>query len=215
MSEAQSYYLQIYKLLNAIDNDLALPDSLRSEEIIITHCRRIISNLSTQNVSLKELFENHISTEEFALDSFENLIYSIGRFYELVKRYPSFIKIVGFGFKRTRFLNCHAPAIDFPEQNIEYIPMDPIPNFTDCTRLDDYYDDLYLQEKKNALDLFQVDWYGTKESLYKKKVQRNPFKRYHQYPLPVSFQGPIENDQEFFETYVKGKMPWSRAKHEL
>lgn len=54
----------------------------------------------------KELFKNdeelileRISTETFARDSFENVVFLICRFYEIFGTYPERITIVGFEFK--------------------------------------------------------------------------------------------------------------------
>jgi hypothetical protein len=40
--------------------------------------------------------------EEFALDSYENLLFSLARFKEFTGRYPTKITVVGYGVKRRR-----------------------------------------------------------------------------------------------------------------
>ena len=50
------------------------------------------------------------STEEFATDSFENLLFSICRFREITGSYPKEITVVSFSFKRRRFEMLHAPG---------------------------------------------------------------------------------------------------------
>jgi hypothetical protein len=51
-----------------------------------------------------------VATEEHARDSFENLLFSICRFYELTGNYPESITVVGFEFKKERFIKVHRAA---------------------------------------------------------------------------------------------------------
>ncbi len=43
-----------------------------------------------------------VSTEEFALDSFENLLFSVCRFKQLTQNYPTDITVISLEFKRKR-----------------------------------------------------------------------------------------------------------------
>ena len=49
--------------------------------------------------------------EDYARDSFENLMFSICRFKEVVGRYPSRFTVIGYGFKERRFVDLHRPAL--------------------------------------------------------------------------------------------------------
>ncbi len=69
---------------------------------------------------------SRISTEIFAKDSFENILFSICRFYELTRKYPSRITIVGFEFKKKRFVELHRPALRFPLERFSYVGIDPM-----------------------------------------------------------------------------------------
>ncbi|QRV94024.1 cytoplasm protein [Ceratobasidium sp. AG-Ba] len=51
------------------------------------------------------------TTEDYALDSFQNLLFSIARFKERTGRYPRKVTVVGFGVKRARFEKLHARAL--------------------------------------------------------------------------------------------------------
>ncbi|CAJ0626845.1 20500_t:CDS:2 [Entrophospora sp. SA101] len=92
---------------------------------------------------------------EYAKDSYENLIFSICRFYEFTGNYPNKITIIGFKFKSTRFINLHRLAIKFPLERFNYIGIDP---------------------ENNLLDS-EADLYGCHDKLQKKKLLRNPFRR--------------------------------------
>ncbi|KAI8971099.1 hypothetical protein BDB01DRAFT_845257 [Pilobolus umbonatus] len=73
----------------------------------------MISKLLLAERGLDELVERTI-TEEYAKDSYENLLYSICRFSEMTGNYPSKITVVGFEFKRDRFESIHRYAIKYP-----------------------------------------------------------------------------------------------------
>ncbi|MFS7912656.1 hypothetical protein Hanom_Chr02g00132481 [Helianthus anomalus] len=60
-------------------------------------------------------------TEEHARDSFENLLFSVCRFRELTGSYPQNITVVGYDFKKERFVNLHRSAIRFPELRFSYL----------------------------------------------------------------------------------------------
>jgi hypothetical protein len=62
----------------------------------------------------KFLLERVIS-EEFARDSYENILFSLCRFFEVTGRYPEKITVVGFGFKEKRFTELHRKAVRFPK----------------------------------------------------------------------------------------------------
>ncbi|AMD19044.1 HBR143Cp [Eremothecium sinecaudum] len=214
ISEACSYYSMAQKLLTWIELGKTVPDQLKDDIEIIPNCKAIINTLQDKyRITVAELFEKHISTEVFALDSFDNLLYSIGRFHELTSYYPVGITIVGFGFKKERFLNYHAKAIDFPSERIKYISKEPIPDYSDPKAIEGYFTTLKELEKKNALCLFASDWYGTRDTLALKKNSRNPFKKNHRYSLPLHHlqneDFKIIDDQQYYNQFISGKMPWS------
>jgi hypothetical protein len=60
------------------------------------------------------------TTEDAALDSFQNVLFSIARFRELTGAYPSRITIVGHNFKRRRFEQLHRHALRWPKLRFTY-----------------------------------------------------------------------------------------------
>ena len=60
------------------------------------------------------LLERAIS-EEYARDSYENILFSLCRFFEVIGRYPEKITVIGFGFKERRFVDLHRKAVRFPK----------------------------------------------------------------------------------------------------
>lgn len=64
------------------------------------------------------------TTEPYALDSYQNLLFSVARFREYTGRYPSKITVVGYDFKRRRFEELHRAAMRWPNSKFEYVGID-------------------------------------------------------------------------------------------
>ncbi|KAL7415483.1 hypothetical protein BDY24DRAFT_431908 [Mrakia frigida] len=111
------------------------------------------------------------TTEDFALDSFQNLLFSIARFHEITSSYPSRITVVGFGVKEARFKELHRAALRFPEARFEYVGIDLAGDLTS----------FYEGERKNGYHPFTLDLYGCHPPLVSKRRRRNPFARWHPY----------------------------------
>jgi len=108
--------------------------------------------------------ESRIFTEEYAQDSFENLLFSICRFYELAKKFPRRITVIDFESKRARFEQLHLSALRFPRKKFTYIGHGDRIVKTD------------LGEVNSLSNLFQRDPYGCRGELAaKKKLERDPF----------------------------------------
>lgn len=58
--------------------------------------------------------------QDRARDSLENLLFGLCRFYELVGRYPEFVVVVGYDFKKHRFSTLHRTALRLPEEGFRY-----------------------------------------------------------------------------------------------
>eukprot|EP00755_Sulcionema_specki_P012796 Sspe_Gene.52305::Locus_28988_Transcript_1_1_Confidence_1.000_Length_768::g.52305::m.52305 len=64
-------------------------------------------------------------TEEFAKDSYENLIFSICRFREVYSIYPERITVISYNYKKNRFVNHHRRAIRYPQESFNFEGVDP------------------------------------------------------------------------------------------
>jgi hypothetical protein len=132
--------------------------------------------LSEQNQYFPIHLMNRIFLEEFAKDSYENLLFSICRFREITNHYPSKITVVGFDFKSYRFTELHRKAIHFPIQNFSYIGL-----HVNHRNFD--YHQAQLGENI-AVEEFMNDLYGCKNpELQIKRKKRNPFYRKTPYEL--------------------------------
>lgn len=143
------------------------------------------------------------TTEEFATDSFENLMFSVCRFREITGRYPDKITMVSFTFKQRRFEEMHSHALRWPIDRFAYLGVDPPPS----TGFD--LQESQKGELENAARPFETDPYGCHTPvLQQKRRDRNPFSRTPPYPLTcpdmselLSWCGPELIDQS--------NVPWS------
>ena len=53
------------------------------------------------------------------------MISAICRFREVTSRYPARITVVGYSFKRDRFVGLHRAALGFPAAQFEYAGLQP------------------------------------------------------------------------------------------
>jgi len=125
-----------------------------------------------------------VYVEEFAKDSYENLLFSLCRFKEVTNHYPSRITVVGFDFKSYRFTELHRKAIHFPKENFTYVGLEPLHRNFD-----------HQQAKLGehiAVQEFIKDMYGCRdENLVVKKKKRNPFSRTTPYELACPELKPL------------------------
>lgn len=106
-------------------------------------------------------------TEDFARDSLQNVLFSMCRFWQVTGRWPAKTTVVGFPFKRERFVDVHWPAchIEDAEKSIGF----EYASVGDPTAIDD------------ALPLFKDDPAGCKSPLLDKRRLRNPYSQQHSY----------------------------------
>ncbi|KAK6544115.1 hypothetical protein TWF694_000825 [Orbilia ellipsospora] len=165
-----------------------------------------LSKLIEPNTSLF----NRSTTEEFARDSYENILFSICRFHEYTSNYPSRITIVGFEFKRERIENLHREAIRFPANKFEYLGID---NMGDNSQLETFK----KGEKEGPEAQFRADPHGCSDpTLTAKKKGRNPFRTRHGYEVTSPELRGLLGWCRMAESVVDGKsqpykgtLPWS------
>jgi hypothetical protein len=120
--------------------------------------------------------EHRVFLEEYARDSFENLLFSVCRFREITGNYPSRISVVGFDFKGNRFQELHRKAIGFPSSNFTYVGVRTVHPHFDQSKA--------VRGENVAVQSFTKDLYGCNDpSLFQKRETRNPFRRTVPYEL--------------------------------
>ncbi|KAJ7124977.1 hypothetical protein C8R44DRAFT_781955 [Mycena epipterygia] len=113
------------------------------------------------------------TSEGYALDSFQNLLFSIARFHEHTGSYPQKITVVGYEMKRARFVELHRTAIRWPESRFNYIGID----------MDGDNSQARQGERQNGYLPYLSDLYGCHTYLANKRRQRNYDARYPPYYL--------------------------------
>lgn len=131
-------------------------------------------------------------TEDYALDSFQNLLFSITRFHEIAlaaglsgrRSWPSKITVVGFEMKRRRFVELHRSALRWPEANFNYIGVDSSePEGRQKGWEGEVSVLLSVKTATNKLQNkfgytpYSEDLYGCHGQLLEKRKSRNPFLR--------------------------------------
>jgi len=152
------------------------------------------------------LFERS-TTENYALDSFQNLLFSIARFHEFTGQYPSTITIVGYEFKRPRFTDLHREALRWPIDKFNYIGFDP---------KDGHREDAMQGEQQNGYLPYTHDKYGCHSMLLTKRRQRNPHSRFHPYHISSPELAPllewcpdgVNGESALFNGYVPWAYSW-------
>lgn len=123
--------------------------------------------------------------EEYARDSFENLLFSICRFYEVTQKYPTKVTVIGLSVKKRRFTELHRAALRYPVDRFSYIGSGLTenkmkgtkPTASTSNRTSFSSDEIPEGEFKNAYEPFSHDLYGCSDPLDIKRRSRNPFMR--------------------------------------
>ncbi|KAF9231405.1 hypothetical protein BU15DRAFT_56157 [Melanogaster broomeanus] len=160
-----------------------------------------------------DLFPTHIptsgrppfpraTTETFALDSFQNLLFSVARFHEVTGRYPSQITVVGYEMKQQRFEELHRAAIRFPITLFHYIGLQPPATGDEITTARE-------GEFRNGYQPYTLDVYGCHDFLLSKRRGRNPFIRFHSYHASApELRGLLEWCPDDPKEIYRGPLPW-------
>jgi len=108
-------------------------------------------------------------TEEFSMDSFENLLFSLCRFKELTGNYPEQLVAIGWSFKQARF-EMHSRVLHFPAHRFRYEGVGDPPEIAR---------NLHFEALRMAT--FDYDPFGQSKEALEKKRDRNFSRRQHGY----------------------------------
>ncbi|MBN1634065.1 MAG: hypothetical protein JW917_07870 [Ignavibacteria bacterium] len=111
--------------------------------------------------------------EEYARDSFENLLFGLCKFYELAGKLPEKTTMVSWKFKKARF-NFHWNTLSINNYKFEFYGVN---NPEDLSAA--------IEGEKKAIAEFKISPYGIKNNLKRKKQIRNPFNRKFKYDCPI------------------------------
>jgi len=149
-----------------------------ADALHLWHGRDVFSDGETTAINEASTVRARTTTEEYATDSFENLLFSICRFREVTGAYPTKISVVSFTFKQQRFETLHAGALQWSVNRFHYVGVDPPASTGFNLKISSE------GERKNSLVPFQTDPYGCHtDILQQKRKERNPYQRTAPYPL--------------------------------
>jgi hypothetical protein len=115
-------------------------------------------------------------TEDYALDSFLNLLYGLYRFEQIAGAWPGRITVCGWGFKRRRIAELHRKALRWV-RDFAYSAVNDPPNL----------EEVRTREAGTCRE-FESDPFGVKPPIADKRVGRDHFRRVPPYSL-LSFSG--------------------------
>ncbi|KAL1747074.1 hypothetical protein HDZ31DRAFT_80770 [Schizophyllum fasciatum] len=148
------------------------------------------------------------TTEDYALDSFQNLLFSIARFHEYTGRYPEQITVVGYEMKRARFVELHRRALRWPKDKFHYIGVDPEGEENAAAA---------EGEKQNGYLPYTTDTYGCHSVLLAKRRKRNQFMRFHPYYTSAPELAPLLSWCPSVHSAGSGlytdELPWDSSSH--
>ncbi|KAL4923387.1 DUF218 domain protein [Aspergillus undulatus] len=148
----------------------------------------------------------NITTETYATDSYQNVLFSLLRFRLLTGTYPSRVTVVTHEFKRDRFMECHFPAVGLDGMGA-VVGINP-PEAVSPLR------ELMEGEEKRGIGLWRKDRYGVGEELRGKRVKRGWVEGMERGVLvgvglePVVEELVCWDGMEWFPR--KGELPWCR-----
>lgn len=193
ISESKSYMALMKKYFVALSDGLLLK-TLESK-VVASKSKSLLTTFNKYKRTVKsDIYFENIYCEEYALDSFDNLYYSLA-FFRLINgdinlQNLESVKIVGFAFKEARFQELHWKFLGGSAilKDCKLVFDSNKPNTLDEVTNQKFIDTVYKNERKYGYDFFVKDPYARKQALKSKKQQRNikkhiatekaPFKKY-------------------------------------
>jgi hypothetical protein len=120
----------------------------------------------------RETVRERAYLEDFARDSFENMLFGICRFREITGALPEMVTMVSWEFKRERFAALHREAIGWPREKFRYV------GANDPAAIEQA-----LRAEERAREKYLADPYSLGEEFRAKKQERNPFRRQNGYAI--------------------------------
>ena len=145
--------------------------------------------LATHKGFITEVNAQSVITEEFARDTYENILFSIARFYQYTCRWPTHITAISHAFKEKRITELHLAAIRWSPLAFRYIGIDPVGKSADELAKDESVAYEMWKQDPYAGGLGKLDLArGTRGPW---KDTRNPWKHQAPYVLTCPSLSPL------------------------
>ncbi|PYH48618.1 DUF218 domain protein [Aspergillus saccharolyticus JOP 1030-1] len=156
------------------------------------------------------LSTSRITTELYATDSYQNLLFSLLKFRVTTGHYPSRVTVVTHEFKRARFEELHFPAVGLSADQMRVVGINPPEEVTPLRVLVE-------GEERRGLGLWRRDRYGVGAVLGRKRIERGWKGGIEGVPVLEGIQGDEvvealvrwdggETGNEWFDRM--GELPW-------
>ena len=142
--------------------------------------------------------ECRTAMEDYSRDSFENLLFSLCRFQQVVGQYPREVTLISWAFKRKRF-DLHREAVRLPAKRFRF------EGFSEPVGLE-----AALRGEAVTMAAFETNRYGSNSVIGEKRNTRNPFKREHDFrscPQMNEFFRFLEDPSNGDKDYPS-RLPW-------
>lgn len=146
-----------------------------------------------------------VVVEERALDSYQNILFSIIQFWRSTSHWPGHLTIISHQFKRRRLTEAHCTAVAFPLDRVNFVGINPpgVPEVVD--------------REEDAVSQWIADPQGISENLRAKRQGRNKW-----HVVQTLFLDDEERTKSSVETRLVdggreevlvegGLRPWGRA----
>ncbi|CBY00466.1 hypothetical protein IAQ61_011390 [Plenodomus lingam] len=173
MSEARSYY------------HAALAEELAEGHLHGGRAHRMFS-------------KGYVLLEEQAIDSLQNLLFSILLFKKTTGKYPKQVRVITHAFKSARFLDLHAPAIRWPADRIQVQGIDPVMSGAELKST-------LRGEEQFGYQPWKMDPLGLGEVLGGKRKQRG----WNDSCLADLEEGLEDSVKQILRGRVPEQLPWS------
>ncbi|KAG9657983.1 release factor, partial [Aureobasidium melanogenum] len=136
----------------------ALSSEADSYRNILVHC------FGDSDIVQQAMTDGRMLCEDAATDSYQNLLFSLIKYYEVKGKWPRMITVITHSFKEARFLECHADAICWPSAKIRVQGLNPPFPLSELREVQGL--------EKETLDLFKADPHGVYAPLSSKRSAR-------------------------------------------
>lgn len=158
-----------------------------------------------------------IEVEDKALDSYQNILFSLLTFWKTAGRWPEKITIVSHAFKKDRFLQLHLRALRW-RREVQYLGIDP-EYMCDGEGFDEERTrEVREGEEKRGFWPWARDMYGVGEFLVGKRKARDPWKSEDHLledgPFPLWREGMGEEVKKLLrwhgDSLFEDPLPWNK-----
>lgn len=111
-------------------------------------------------------------TEDYALDSFLNLLYGLYRCHQIAGAWPERVTVCGWGFKGRRIAKLHRDALKW-RRELNYVAVNDPPNLAEV-----------IEREKTTCGEFDLDPFGLNPPISTKRAARDHFRRVPPYAIP-------------------------------